>query len=181
MFTNIGWPEIFVLVAAGLIILGPERLPGAISWTMQSIRKARDYASGATDQLKNDLGTDFDDLRKPLAELNELRGMTPRAVITKHLLDGDDSVLKSFTDAGESLRSSITDVPPVKPVSAPVPAALPTPDAEAAGSGPSLQKSVPAADVDRAAVDRAAVDRTPADPDHTPARGHRAVTDWDAT
>ncbi len=95
MFDSVGWGEIFILIVAGLVILGPERLPGAISWTMQSLRKVREYATGATDQLKNDFGTDFDDLRKPLAELNELRGMTPKSMITKHLLDGDDSVFKT--------------------------------------------------------------------------------------
>ena len=49
MFSSVGWGEILILLAAGLIILGPERLPGAISWSMQSLRKARDYATGATD------------------------------------------------------------------------------------------------------------------------------------
>ncbi len=57
-----------------LVILGPERLPGAVSWSMQSLRKVRDYATGATNQLKDELGPEFEDLRKPLADLNELRG-----------------------------------------------------------------------------------------------------------
>ena len=29
MFANVGWGEMLVLVIAGLVILGPERLPGA--------------------------------------------------------------------------------------------------------------------------------------------------------
>ncbi|GAB88422.1 Sec-independent protein translocase protein TatB [Gordonia rhizosphera] len=120
MFSSIGWGEIAVLLAAGLIILGPDRLPGAVSWTMKSLRQVRDYATGATDQLKDELGPDFDELRKPLAELNELRGMTPRAMVTKHLLDGDDSLFTLGLDATTVDRSS-TDTPPIKPVSAPVP------------------------------------------------------------
>lgn len=98
MFGNIGWGEFMVLLIAALVILGPERLPGAVSWVTKSLRQVRDYASGASQQLKDELGPDFDDLRKPLADLNELRGMSPRAVITKHLLDGDDSVLKGTFD-----------------------------------------------------------------------------------
>jgi len=98
VFGNIGWGEFMVLLIAALVILGPERLPGAVSWVTKSIRQVRDYASGASQQLKDELGPEFDDLRKPLADLNELRGMTPRAVITKHLLDGDDSVLKGTFD-----------------------------------------------------------------------------------
>ena len=95
MFGNIGWGELVILLVAALVILGPDRLPGAISWVSKSIRQVKDYANGASQQLKDELGTDFEDLRKPLADLNQLRGMTPRAVITKHLLDGDDSVFKN--------------------------------------------------------------------------------------
>lgn len=98
MFGNIGWGEFMVLLIAALVILGPERLPGAVSWVTKSIRQVRDYASGASQQLKDELGPEFDDLRKPLSDLNELRGMTPRAVITKHLLDGDDSILTGNFD-----------------------------------------------------------------------------------
>ncbi|RZL74437.1 MAG: Sec-independent protein translocase TatB, partial [Rhodococcus sp. (in: high G+C Gram-positive bacteria)] len=32
MFGNIGWGEFMVLLVAALVILGPERLPGAVSW-----------------------------------------------------------------------------------------------------------------------------------------------------
>ncbi|MCZ4561993.1 Sec-independent protein translocase protein TatB [Rhodococcus sp. IEGM 1401] len=98
MFGNIGWGELVILLVAALVILGPDRLPGAISWVSKSIRQVKDYANGASQQLKDELGTDFEDLRKPLADLNQLRGMTPRAVITKHLLDGDDSVFKNPLD-----------------------------------------------------------------------------------
>lgn len=91
MFGNIGWGELFVLMVAALVILGPERLPGAVAWSARSLRQVREYATGASKQLKDELGPEFDDLRKPLAELRQLKGMTPRAAITKHLLDGDDS------------------------------------------------------------------------------------------
>ncbi|SDU52097.1 twin arginine-targeting protein translocase TatB [Gordonia westfalica] len=56
MFSSIGWGEIAILIVAALVILGPERLPGAVSWSMQSLRKVRDYATGATNQLKDELG-----------------------------------------------------------------------------------------------------------------------------
>ncbi|MFT4041858.1 MAG: Sec-independent protein translocase protein TatB [Gordonia sp. (in: high G+C Gram-positive bacteria)] len=122
MFSSIGWGEILVLLAAGLIILGPERLPGAVSWTMQSVRKVRDYATGATDQLKNELGPEFEDLRKPLSDLNELRGMTPKALITKHLFDGDSSVFSLDGSDGSSERENgRSDPPSVTPVSSPAP------------------------------------------------------------
>jgi sec-independent protein translocase protein TatB len=95
---NLSWEHILVLVVVGLVILGPERLPGAIRWTSNTMRQARDYLSGMTSQLRQDLGPEFDDLRGPLSELQKLRGMTPRAALTKHLLDGDDSFLTGNFD-----------------------------------------------------------------------------------
>ena len=102
MFANVGWGEMLVLVIAGLVILGPERLPGAIRWTSSTLRQARDYISGATSQLRDDLGPEFDDLREPLSQLNKLRGMTPRAALTKHLLDGDDSIFTGKIDTARN-------------------------------------------------------------------------------
>src|SRR5215472_15765622 len=92
MFANIGWGEMLVLVVVGLVVLGPERLPGAVRWSATALRQARDYLGGMTTQLRQDIGPEFDDLREPLGELQKLRGMTPRAALTKHLLDGDDSI-----------------------------------------------------------------------------------------
>jgi sec-independent protein translocase protein TatB len=110
VFANIGWGEMLVLVIAGLVILGPERLPGAIRWTSGALRQVRDYVSGATSQLREDLGPEFEDLREPLAELQKLRGMTPRAAITKHLLEGDDSFLTGKFD--EKQAQELAQQPP---------------------------------------------------------------------
>lgn len=116
MFANIGWGEMLLLLVIGLVVLGPERLPGAIRWATGAVRQTRDYLSGATSQLREELGPEFDDLRQPLNELQKLRGMSPRAALTKHLLDGDDSFL-----TGEFDNAS------VKPQSAAMPTATPTP------------------------------------------------------
>src|SRR5690242_7322747 len=98
MFANVGWGEMLVLVIAGLVILGPERLPSAIRCTSGALRQARDYVSVATSQLCEDLGPEFDDLREPLIELHKLRAMTPRAALITHLLDGDDSIFTGKFD-----------------------------------------------------------------------------------
>lgn len=120
MFANVGWGEMLLLVVVGLVVLGPERLPGAIQWATSTLRKAREYLSGATRELREELGPEFDDLRQPISELQKLRGMTPRAAITKHLLDGDDSWL-----TGEFDQTKQAD--PVKPQSAPLPPTGPAP------------------------------------------------------
>ncbi|OAH64032.1 preprotein translocase [Dietzia cinnamea] len=92
MFTNVGWSELLVLGVIALVVLGPERLPEAARWLASAIRKVREFASNAQQQLKDDYGTDFEEFREPLKQLNDLRGMSPRAMVTKHLLDGDDSL-----------------------------------------------------------------------------------------
>ncbi|HET9875019.1 MAG TPA: Sec-independent protein translocase protein TatB [Mycobacterium sp.] len=105
MFANVGWGEMLVLVVVGLVILGPERLPGAIRWTGTALRQARDYLSNATNQLREEIGPEFDDLRAPLSELQKLRGMTPRAALTKHLFDGDDSLFTAVSQLADEPRS----------------------------------------------------------------------------
>src|SRR5579875_957650 len=126
MFANVGWGEMLVLVVVGLVILGPERLPGAIRWSANALRQARDYLSGMTTQLREDIGPEFDNLREPLSELQKLRGMTPRAALTKHLFDGDDSLFRSFDQpiaggAESSAPQPVTPPPPPQPVNGPVP------------------------------------------------------------
>jgi sec-independent protein translocase protein TatB len=120
VFANVGWGEMLVLLVAGLVILGPERLPGAIRWTTNTLKQAREYLSGATSQLRQDLGPEFEDLRQPLSELQKLRGMTPRAALTKHLLDGDDSFLTGNFEKPVSPGGPTADSTPVPPVPKPV-------------------------------------------------------------
>jgi sec-independent protein translocase protein TatB len=92
MFDSIGWGEILVLVVAGLFILGPERLPSAAAWLGRTVRQVREYATGARDQLRAELGPDFDELRKPLEDLRGLRDLNPRRMVSRHLFDDDADV-----------------------------------------------------------------------------------------
>jgi sec-independent protein translocase protein TatB len=87
VFDSVGWGEILVLVVAGLFILGPERLPGAAAWVGRTIRQVREYATGAREQLRGELGPEFDELRKPLDELRGLRNFNPRTAVTRALFD----------------------------------------------------------------------------------------------
>lgn len=162
MFSSVGWGEILVLVALALVILGPERLPGAISWTMGSLRKARDYATGASKDLQEQLGTDFDSFREPLQQLNELRQMSPKSLVTKHLFDGDSSTLDEME---ESVRDSLS-------LSGPAPA-NPHPIAAAGHREPA-----PADPAKLAGGDGALPSAEPPPPAAGP---RRAVADWDAT
>jgi sec-independent protein translocase protein TatB len=87
MFDSVGWLEIVIIIIAGLFILGPERLPSAAAWLGRTVRQVREYAAGAREQLKREMGPEFEDYRKPLQELKELRNFNPRQAIVKHLWD----------------------------------------------------------------------------------------------
>jgi sec-independent protein translocase protein TatB len=130
VFANVGWGEMLVLVVVGLVVLGPERLPGAIRWTTTALREARDYLSGMTTQLREDIGPEFDNLREPLTELQKLRGMTPRAALTKHLFDGDDSLFTGNFDRPTVAASDNGVAQPITPPSSS------SPEPPAAGPAP---------------------------------------------
>lgn len=96
MFDSIGWVEILIIVVAGLFILGPERLPSAAAWLGKTVRSVREYATGAREQLKQEMGPEFESLRKPLEDLRELRNFDPKRAVTKHLFDdSSESTTKS--------------------------------------------------------------------------------------
>jgi sec-independent protein translocase protein TatB len=108
MFENVGWGEILVLVLAGLFILGPERLPEAAAWLGKTIRQVRSFATGARDQLRGELGTEFEQLRKPLEDLREplreLRNFDPRRAAIRSLLDdGPELKPNGYTPPSPSL------------------------------------------------------------------------------
>jgi sec-independent protein translocase protein TatB len=92
VFESVGWGEILVLVVAGLFILGPERLPSAAAWVGRTTRQVREYATGARDQLRRELGPEFDELRKPLEDLKGLRDFNPRTAVRRTLFDDDEPV-----------------------------------------------------------------------------------------
>lgn len=93
MFSNVGWGEILVLFILGLILIGPERLPKVIEDVRALLLAARTAINDARDNLSDEFGEDFDDLRKPLQELNDLRRLNPKTAITRTLFDGDDTYL----------------------------------------------------------------------------------------
>jgi sec-independent protein translocase protein TatB len=87
VFESVGWGEILVLALIGLFVLGPERLPGAVRWVSDTVRTVREYAAGARDQLRDEIGPEFEDLRKPLEELRSIRDLDPRRAVRRTLFD----------------------------------------------------------------------------------------------
>jgi sec-independent protein translocase protein TatB len=124
VFDSVGWGEILVLVVAGLFILGPERLPSAAAWVGRSIRQVREYATGAREQLRGELGPEFDELRKPLEELRGLRNFNPRAAAARALFDDPPVKPNGFAPGpGKpdlTKPTNGTPVPQIKPAPEPL-------------------------------------------------------------
>src|SRR4051795_7209497 len=81
---NIGGWELVVLVLVGLFILGPDKLPKAISDGVRMLRNLRDMARNATGDLSRELGTDI-----------QLEDLNPKAFLRKHILsEADEQALR---------------------------------------------------------------------------------------
>jgi sec-independent protein translocase protein TatB len=109
---NIGPMELVVLVLVGMIVLGPERLPGIARDATRLLRQLRDMATGARTQLKNELGPEFADVG--LDSLRELRSLNPRTAIHRALLGDDDDVPVAQSN-GSSAAAAVDEPPAVIP------------------------------------------------------------------
>jgi sec-independent protein translocase protein TatB len=79
---GIGWPELFVIMAIGLIVVGPERLPKYAEDAGRLLRQLRRMAQDATVDLKAELGPEMADL--------DLASLHPRRLAGSFLLGDDD-------------------------------------------------------------------------------------------
>ncbi len=77
-FFGVGWAELAFLLVIGVILFGPEKLPVYARKAARVVAWARAFADNATNQLKAELGPEYQDLTA--ADLN------PKTFVTKHLL-----------------------------------------------------------------------------------------------
>lgn len=96
MFSNIGWGEIFFLLIVGLVVIGPERLPGVIEDVRAGIYAARKAINNAKAELNGELGEDFAEFRKPIDTVSQYAAMGPKRAMAKVLFDGDETYMDSF-------------------------------------------------------------------------------------
>jgi sec-independent protein translocase protein TatB len=101
---NIGPMELVILAIVGLIVLGPDRLPGLARDAARMIKTLREMATGARTQLREELGPEFADL--------DLRNLNPRTAIQRAVL-GDDVDLSKLNPRTALQRSIFGDDEPV--------------------------------------------------------------------
>lgn len=89
---SIGWGEIFVVILVGLIVVGPERLPGVIQDVRAAIFAARKAIASAKQELNGEFG-ELNEFRKPMNTVTEYAAMGPKKAIAKVLFDEDPDYL----------------------------------------------------------------------------------------
>ncbi|MEP7020792.1 MAG: sec-independent translocase [Pseudonocardiales bacterium] len=104
---NIGPMELVVLAVVGLIILGPDRLPGLAKDAARMIRTLRDMATGARTQLRDELGPEFADV--------DLRNLNPRTAISRVILGDDAEKFQNFNPRTAIQRGIFGDEEPAQP------------------------------------------------------------------
>lgn len=70
---GLSWGQILIIVLVGAFVLGPERIPTAVNFTLGMIRKARNLAAGTQATLLRDLGPEIEELRRQVADLQSLK------------------------------------------------------------------------------------------------------------
>ena len=83
---GVGLAEAAVIAFVAVIVLGPDKLPGLAKQAAVMVRKFREFANSARDEIRSELGPEYADL--------ELRDLDPRSIVRKHIaeaLEEDDS------------------------------------------------------------------------------------------
>ena len=81
---GISAPELIVLAAVAAVVLGPERLPEYAASLARLVRELRRMAQGATEQVKAEMGPEFEDI--DWAKLDP-RQYDPRRIVREALTD----------------------------------------------------------------------------------------------
>jgi Sec-independent protein translocase protein TatA len=136
---DVGLGEMLVLIVGALFVFGPDRLPQVVSQAARTLRQIRALAAGARAEINDAIGpelrdfnamTGLGDLREQVTGIPDLRGLTPRKVLSDML--GPDkpaaaaapvepaAALLSAADGAEQPGEQPAELP-AKPVAAPSP------------------------------------------------------------
>lgn len=83
---GINGPEFLLLLLIGILVIGPQRLPEYTQKLSNLVREVRRMASGAREQIKEEVGIDIDDVDW---KKYDPRQYDPRRIIKEALLDDD--------------------------------------------------------------------------------------------
>jgi sec-independent protein translocase protein TatB len=97
---GLSWAQIGIIVLAGAFVLGPERIPTAVTFVTGNLKKVRSMAAGAQSELRREIGPELDELRRQVDDLRsitqtqgfrDLQDLNPRRLLSKNVLGEDFS------------------------------------------------------------------------------------------
>lgn len=90
--------KLVVLLIVAILVVGPDRLPGMAKDAARMLRTLRELATGAREQIRDELGPEFADV--------DLRTLNPRTMVQRAVLgeDLDLGALNPSTRLREALR-----------------------------------------------------------------------------
>lgn len=103
---GVGLPEMAVIALVAVVIFGPDKLPEFAKQAGRFLHRMKLFATGARDELRNELGPEFADL--------ELRDLDPRSIVRKHVMEAmEEAESESSRPKRRGLRPLVDgEVPP---------------------------------------------------------------------
>lgn len=113
MFGVNGWELAFLLVLV-MVLVGPQRLPEYSAQLARWIRQARDFAVGAQQQIKTELGPDFESVDW---KQYDPRQYDPRRIVREALSEADQDLAEQKNEvvtqkSAEPVSLERTSAPP---------------------------------------------------------------------
>ena len=93
---GVGLPELAVILLLGVLVFGPDKLPEFARQAGVLLRKAKQFANSARDELREELGPEYADL--------ELRDLDPRTIVRKHIIEAMNDAEQDAKPKRKGLR-----------------------------------------------------------------------------
>ena len=100
---GINGPEFLLLLIIGLLVIGPSRLPEYTQKLANIVKEVRRMASGAREQIKDEVGIDIDDVDW---KKYDPRQYDPRRIIKEALLDDDTKPVSAGAPAAAATAAA---------------------------------------------------------------------------
>ena len=102
---GINGPEFIVLLIIGVLIIGPSRLPEYTQKLANLVKELRRMASGAREQIKEEVGIDIDDVDW---KKYDPRQYDPRRIIKDALFEDDTKPVSAGAPAAGAAAAAAT-------------------------------------------------------------------------
>ena len=83
---DINGPEFLILLVVTVFVIGPQRMPEYAAKLARMVRQVRGMAGTAKEQLREQMGSDFDDVDW---SQYDPRQYDPRRIVREALMDGE--------------------------------------------------------------------------------------------